>query len=138
MKSKKQLLVKIHLYIDYVKEYQPMTEKHTSVEVVKETKNRYYFKGRKYVDKNNVNVVRGHVDCTKLNELEYKTICNLSVYCNPKDVDTFQVIIRRDMVLEIEKMKTHLEKFHTAYAHGDLFKKDSPYVKVEEESTVTH
>lgn len=142
----KKNLLRIHLHIDIIEGGHPMQEQHTTFEVIKETTHRCYLKqidfigqraNIKYVDKEYLNTIRGNVECVFVNNInEYKSICNLSVYCHPEDKLFYQRLIRSYFIERANKMKKQVNKLCDSFAHDEILEPDNPYIKVESDSQV--
>lgn len=129
---KKKLITRINLSIDYDNDNQPIIENHVTFEVIKETKFRYYFKGRESIEKKYFEKVIGTVECNNsiLNKGKKTVTTNLSVYFHSNKVLKHQQLIREAFILGVDEMKRQIDKFHRLYAHGDILSSDSEYVKV--------
>lgn len=141
----KKYIISINLTTEQLKENHPIDEIHTTYEVTKETNDRLYFKNRdlvvgreqtKYINKEYLNKVRGNLEYVDLKNGDYKTICNLSIYCLPDKQVESQLLIRSKLIEQAKILKEQADRFYKSFGHDEILEHDSPYIKVEHKSEV--
>lgn len=138
-------LLRIHLHIEHTGDGQNIQEQHTMFNVVRETKTMFIYKrlgtdSKAYLqvlNKNYLNSIVGNFECVQTDDLEYKNILNMSVFCSPEDKDKYVKLIRQNMIKQSLSVKAMVDKFCAVYSHNEILDSDTPYIDVTENSEIT-